>query len=116
MWKHFKTSIKTALKAEEFDKQTSITLICPGESTNYEILCDCYELILHTVFAQTIDEAYAKYEQMKNELQKIAECPDDEMREDMICDFVDRWQNVPHPYHGKTPFDDEKVTKLPKLP
>lgn len=91
MWKPFKTGVNTAIKKEEYDDQTSIELISPGYYTNYEILCDCYDLILHTVFADTINEATAKYEQIKAELKEIADVKDEDKRNDMIYDFLERW-------------------------
>ena len=91
MWKSYKSGIENAIKSEEYDEQTSIELFYPGEYGNYEILCDCYNLIIHSVFADTIEDANLKYNQMKKELQEIADTKDEETREDMICDFVDRW-------------------------
>ena len=91
MWKPVKANGEHILKWEAFDASTSVEIVSPGYPANYEILCDCYNLTLHTVFADTLEEANGKYEQIKKELQEIAIIKDEEKREDMICDFVDRW-------------------------
>lgn len=59
------------LRDEEYKHSCRITLEKNCGSIPYAITCGVYGLMVHTVYAGSEQEALAKYDAMKNELQKF---------------------------------------------
>lgn len=77
------------VKSEKYLNQSRITIYSPGDFSKYEIVCGIYGLMFHTVFADSLDEANTKYEQMKQDIQTFID--NDFNEDDFFCNFIEKW-------------------------